>query len=233
MTRDRIWLDVTFADKDDAKAAGARWDLQVRRWYAPHAGMTALDRWVARPPLPDLLPGEDRSFGAGLFVDLVPESCWFTNARSCISSRDWERVRRMIVGRAEARCEVCGAERDASVQRWLEVHERWAFDEATMTQSLRRLICLCSDCHRSTHFGLATVRGTSAQARAHLRDVTGMSHSEVESHIASAFTVWRRRSLYAWHLDLTSLTDAGIELSLPDAASRPEASASGLRSSSR
>jgi len=42
-----------------------------------------------------LLPGEDRSFGSGLFVDLVPSSCWFTNVRSCVDRRDWERLRRM------------------------------------------------------------------------------------------------------------------------------------------
>lgn len=63
------------------------------------AGMTALDRWQARPDVPDLLPGEDRNFGSGLFVDLVPSSCWFSNARSCVDQRDWERLRRMITNR--------------------------------------------------------------------------------------------------------------------------------------
>lgn len=42
--------------------------------------MKDLARWAALPDIPDLLPGEDRSFGSGLFVDLVPSSCWFTNA---------------------------------------------------------------------------------------------------------------------------------------------------------
>jgi hypothetical protein len=40
-------------------------------WYAPRPGMEALDRWQARPDVPNLLPGEDRDFGSGLFVDLV------------------------------------------------------------------------------------------------------------------------------------------------------------------
>jgi len=43
----RIWLDVAFAEKDEAKAHGARWDQTARRWYAPRPGMTALDRWQA------------------------------------------------------------------------------------------------------------------------------------------------------------------------------------------
>ena len=71
MADNRIWLDVAFAEKDEAKAQGARWDPTARRWYAPRSGMTALDRWQARPDVPDLLPGEDRNFGSGLFVDRV------------------------------------------------------------------------------------------------------------------------------------------------------------------
>jgi hypothetical protein len=37
--------------------------------------------------------GEDRTFGSGLFVDLVPWSCWFTNVRSCVDPHDCDRTR--------------------------------------------------------------------------------------------------------------------------------------------
>ncbi|HEY6798906.1 MAG TPA: hypothetical protein VI248_29855 [Kineosporiaceae bacterium] len=189
--------------------------------------MAALDPWRPRPPLPEVLPGEDRSFGSGLFVDLVPQTCWFTNARSCISQRDWERVQRMVVGRAGARCEVCGAGRDAQAQRWLEVHECWAYNDADRVQSLRRLICLCTRCHQATHFGLAQVRGTAAAARAHLLTVTGMTQPQAEQHITTAFQVWPQRSQHAWALDLTLLTAAGIDLTPPQTHTRAEASAAG------
>src|SRR5699024_3798561 len=84
-----VWLDVPFAEKDEAKALGARWDRRERRWYAPREGMSELSRWEPLPPLADPLPGEDRSFGTGLYVDLVPSSCWFTNVRYCVSAKDW------------------------------------------------------------------------------------------------------------------------------------------------
>jgi hypothetical protein len=74
MSGNRLWLDVPFAEKDAAKAAGAYWDPAARRWYAPRPKMTGLERWVALPDVPNPLPGEDRSFGSGLFVDLVPSS---------------------------------------------------------------------------------------------------------------------------------------------------------------
>lgn len=46
----RIRLNVPYREKDLAKTAGARWDPQVRRWYAPRPGMRALDRWLPQPP---------------------------------------------------------------------------------------------------------------------------------------------------------------------------------------
>ena len=215
MAQDRIWLDVAYAEKDAAKAAGARWDPGARRWYAPRPGIIALGTWLPVAPVPQLLPGEDRSLGSGLFVDLVPSSCWFTNARSCISDRDWDRVRRMVLGRAEDRCEVCGATRDQVAQRWLEVHERWTYDDATHVQALRRLICLCTDCHQATHFGLAQLRGHDDAARAHLLAVTGMSEEQAHRHIREALALWHQRSELNWTLDLTLLTAAGVTLATP------------------
>jgi hypothetical protein len=46
-------------------------------------------------------------------------------------------------------------------------------------QTLRRLICLCNQCHTVTHFGLAQIRGLADEALAHLRTVTGMTASKL------------------------------------------------------
>jgi len=91
-----------------------------------------------RSPLPDALEGEYRTCGDGLFVDLIPDSCWFTNVRSCVSQRDWDRLRRMMYRRAYDKCEVCGAGRDPDVGKWLEGHERGEYDDVTRTQRLKR-----------------------------------------------------------------------------------------------
>lgn len=229
MPTKRLWLDVPYSEKDEAKALGARWDAAAGRWYAPRPGMTALERWAAAPEVPDLLPGEDRSFGSGLFVDLVPSSCWFTNVRSCVSTRDWERLRRMITRRAGLRCEACGRGEDRARRRWLEAHERWAYDDESRVQTLRRLVCLCTDCHTATHIGLAGIRGRGEEAAAHLAAVTGMSTREVEQHIDAAFRLWEARSTMTWTLDLSMLTDAGITVQPPpEAAQRVRAAVEGL-----
>jgi hypothetical protein len=225
---ERSWLDVPFAEKDEAKAAGARWDAAAKRWYAPRPGVEALGRWTAAAPVPDLLPGEDRSLGDGLFVDLVPSSCWFTNVRSCVSPRDWERLRRMVTGRTAHRCEICGAGEDRDQHRWLEAHERWTYDEAARRQTLRRIICLCTDCHTVTHFGLATLRGDDAAALAHLMSVTGLTRPQAEAHVRQAFAIWQARSARTWELDLTMLTGAGIAVRPP-----PDAGGRARRASDR
>lgn len=218
MTTNRIWLDVPYAEKDEAKARGARWDSAAKRWYAPRPGMAALNGWHALPDVPELLPGEDRTFGSGLFVDLVPSSCWFTNVRSCVSQRDWERLRRMIVTRAGERCEACGRGTDREAGRWLEAHERWSYDDSANVQALHRLICLCTDCHTTTHFGLAGIRGKDAEARKHLIAVEGLSAHEAQKHITAAFDLWRKRSRVEWELDLSILTDVGIAIVQPPSA---------------
>ncbi|MDX2709175.1 DUF5710 domain-containing protein, partial [Streptomyces sp. PA03-6a] len=194
MAVERIWLDVPFAEKDKAKAAGARWDGAARRWYAPRPNMTALEPWAPGEDIPELLPGEDRSLGSGLFVDLVPSSCWFTNVRSCVAQKDWDRLRRMIYHRAGNRCEACGVGQDQASKRRLEAHERWIFDDTRRIQTLKRLICLCTDCHTVTHFGFAQIRGLAPQARAHLIKVTGMTPGQANHHIEAAFDLWQERS---------------------------------------
>jgi hypothetical protein len=207
----RLWLDVPFADKDEAKMMGARWDPKARSWYAPSAHNQDLARWM---PLPDLLPGEDRNFGSGLFVDLVPSSCWFTNVRSCVTPRDWDRLRLMIYRRAGHRCEACGSERDSETGVYLEAHERWAFLSGNV-QVLKRLICLCTPCHEVTHFGLATVRERDAEALRHLMRVNNWHHRTAQDHVDDAFRLWRIRSASDWALDIGMLTAVGISAIKP------------------
>ena len=46
-----IYLNVSFADKDKAKAKGAKWDAAKKQWYAPHG----VDINAFKPWWPDSL----------------------------------------------------------------------------------------------------------------------------------------------------------------------------------
>lgn len=50
MADERLWLDVPYVDKDQAKAAGARWDSGARRWFAHRPGTAELEAWAAPRP---------------------------------------------------------------------------------------------------------------------------------------------------------------------------------------
>ncbi len=215
----RAWLDVPFAGKDRAKALGARWDPAARSWYAPRPGLPGLGHWER---LPELLPGEDRGFGEGLFVDLIPRTSWFTNVRSAVDPADWERLRQMVYRRAGDRCEACGTRRDNAAGLYLEAHERFAYDLRTGVQQLRRLICLCTGCHAATHFGFTSLRGeTAAQAAlAHLQQVSGMTAAQAGRHVSEAFALWQRRSRVRWQVDLSVIQAAGIAICRGEQVSR-------------
>jgi hypothetical protein len=211
--RDRIWLDVPYCDKDIAKQRGAIWDPVRGSWYAPRPGMSTLAPWLQ---LPEVIAGEDRTLGQGLFVDLIPRTSWFTNVRSAVSERDWFRIRKMVYRRAMYRCEACGATEDKAAEQSLECHERFSYrarlGEASGLQALRRLICLCSACHRVTHFGHTSLAGdqTEQAVMAHLIAVTGMNTRQAREHVEAAFRLWASRSEREWVVNLSLITDAGI-----------------------
>jgi len=150
-----------------------------------------------------------------LFVDLIASSGWFTNVRSCVSARDWERLRTLVYGRAGNRCEVCAATVDRERQVWLEAHERWDYHHTSRTQRLRRLVCLCTRCHQATHFGYAEVTGRAEAALAQLCAVNHWTRADAEAHVAAAASLWRFRSETDWALDLSILTGVGITPQAP------------------
>lgn len=224
----RHWLDVPYSQKDAASALGAHWDGAAERWYAPQPGLPELEQWAALPDLPCPLPGEDLAFGTGLYVDSVPETCWFRSVKECLPELDHERLRRMVTRRAGRRCEACGRPAQQDMKRWLEVHERWQFDTESATQTLRRLVCLCTPCHSATHFYRVRKYGGNRKeqtTRAHLAMVTGMTDESVDQHIRGASLLRTQRSRQEWTLDLSILTKAGLEPQPPPPSTKPSRAA--------
>lgn len=102
------YLYVPFDKKDKAKAMGAKFDWDQKKWYAPNNENYLVTRWGFNDKSLTELIEEDKTFGGNqLFVDLIPSSCWFTNVRYCVDPKDWERLRKYVYGRANYKCEVC------------------------------------------------------------------------------------------------------------------------------
>jgi hypothetical protein len=140
-------------------------------------------------------------------VELVPATCWYSNARSDLDPADWDRVRRAVYRAAGYRCEICGGRGE---QHPVECHELWLFDERRLVQRLVRMMALCPACHHVKHLGAASAAGHGTAARAHLAAVNGWTTERAERHIADAFATWQRRSRQEWQLDITHLAAYGV-----------------------
>ena len=217
MMNNREYLAVSFEDKDDAKKMGAKWDNCEKKWYIPDSlnsnNKTLLLEKYKINNEPIELIGEDINYGGNLlFVDLIPNSCWFSNVRSCIHPSDWDRVRKYIYSRVNYICECCNINtKDNDIQ--LEAHERWDYDNVTNTQKLVRIVALCHQCHQTTHIGLAGIKGKKEEATTHLKNVRNFTDKECETHIKEAFELWRQRNNCDWSLDLSLIENNNIKLS--------------------
>lgn len=220
------FYEVGFNEKDAAKKLGARFNFNLKLWYAPNeavsAAMSAQFRSLSDEDLNDLrlitglqeLKGEDRSFGGNsLFVDLIPASCFFKNVRSGIKESHWRLLSKLVRARVGGQCEICGMAEDPESGNYLDAHERLHYDDATKVQKLMRIVSLCKPCHLYTHMGFASLQGKAEEAIAHKMKISGMSRAEVDQEIEAAFKLWEQRNKSEWVLDLGVLVGSGIMIS--------------------
>jgi len=203
MPAERVYLNTDYHERFEVKALGARWDVEKTRWYVPPGmDLGAFEKWMGTKE-------RDGAAGVGgLYVDLVPSSCWQSNVRTMLSASDWDAIRREVYASAGQVCQICGGRGPTHP---VEAHERWGFDVQTGTQTLLRVEALCPACHQATHFGLAQVHGRAREAFERLKFVNGWSDREASDHIDEAFEVWGQLSrIKDWRLDLSWLLDHRI-----------------------
>ena len=202
-----VTLNVPYAEKDAAKALGAKWDPSSKKWFVPAGVSTAaFAKWLepsklSELPEPLLKPTVPKT---QLFVDLVPRSAWFSNLRSELLPAEWNAVKRATFQRAGYLCEICGGKGRAHP---VECHERWKFGVGTQVQTLLGTVALCPACHLVTHFGFAEVQGRAPEARTHLMAVNGWTERQAREHVTAAFQTWRELSRLQWVLNATWLLE--------------------------
>ena len=145
---------------------------------------------------------------ARLGVELVPSTCWYSNVRSLLPKKEWDRLRKISYEYADFKCEICKESGlDQGYKHALECHEIWNYNEKTHVQKLDGLVSLCPKCHIVKHIGRANAMGNQAIAFEHLEKVNGWSHKQVVTHVAKEFDVYKERSKHEWNIDLTVLTE--------------------------
>ena len=129
-----------------------------------------------------------------LTIELVPETCWYSNLREQIKSTDWKRI--SAETRSAGMCAVCGV---SGVR--LACHERWEYDDQRGIQRLRGFVALCDSCHAVKHIGHTGVVAVRAgrpelleDAIGHFMRVNRVDLEAFNAHKTEAFAVWRQRS---------------------------------------
>ena len=136
-----------------------------------------------------------------LTIELVPQTCWYSNMRKVLSQAEWDKLRKQVYAQYHHQCGICSA------TGMLHYHEIWHYDDEAHVQALRGLIALCVWCHHVKHIGLAGILATKGKLDferviAHFMNVNACSQEVFRLHYKQAFEQWRERSQYTWKTDL-------------------------------
>ena len=150
-----------------------------------------------------------------LTIELVPQTCWYSNLRSELSRKDWDTVRRWAYREAGYVCSICGGRGPSHP---VEAHEWWSYvvEDGRRVQRLDIVKAICPACHETKHMGLANIRGRAEVAIAHLGAVNGWNEDQAWAYAEAQFDLWRERSRYDWTADLSWLPRTlGIDVPTP------------------
>ena len=147
-----------------------------------------------------------------LMIKLVPRDQWGANLSQSLRGPRWDALRRETYRRAGHVCQICAR---IGTRHPVEAHEDWDYDESEGTQRLVRLMALCPACHEVQHFGLASIKGRATVALRHLMAVNAWDAATARAHVDLAFETWIRRNAIRWTLDLSALTDYGLQPPTP------------------
>jgi len=137
-----------------------------------------------------------------LFLDLIPQTSWYTNLRAVLTEAEWLNVRRQVYKKYNYKCSICGGKGD---KHPVEAHERWTYNFETKTQQLVDIVALCPNCHMVTHYGLAIVQKKDKIAFNHLMSVNKITAEEAQIIIKNGFEKWNGRNQIKWKVDMNWL----------------------------
>ena len=87
-----------------------------------------------------------------LTVELVPKTCHYSNVRTTLKPKDWDKIRFISYEKAGNKCEICGQTGiEQGYKHNVECHEIWHYDDVNHIQKLKGVISFCPLCHQVKH----------------------------------------------------------------------------------
>jgi hypothetical protein len=141
-----------------------------------------------------------------LTIELVPESSFYNNVRSAVSTVEWDIIKKKCYKKAGYKCEICG---DTGINQGkkypVECHEIWEYDDKFHIQILKGFIALCPQCHQVKHVGFARINGKEPEVIRQLMKVNKMTSTMADNYIIESFKIWEKRSDKQWKVDISYL----------------------------
>ena len=156
-----------------------------------------------------------------LTVELIPTTCHYSNVRTTVKAKDWDKIRFLSYASAEHKCEICNEKgKQQGFKHDLECHEIWEYDDEQHIQKLIGIISLCPKCHLVKHIGRAIAMGRERICELQLCKVNEWTRQDIDKHLSEAYTLHLERSQHEWILDLSLLTKEPYNLTINENKAR-------------
>lgn len=222
----RIWLPVSASRTREMTGRGARIDRE-----APRRGSQMWVPMSERKKLDAFLPLAFRSQHTAFAFPPIRHNAAGHNLYSVFDRESWNHIRTTVYDRAGHRCAICGKQggslwgrlatpEERKVGGVVDAHEIWEWkiaDEMAGTgiQILKRILCVCKDCHACFHEGRtmwkAREAGMEEKAAEYLKAlrmaINRCDGATLAAQIELDQVEWEanRRAVSTWVLDLSHL----------------------------
>lgn len=150
-----------------------------------------------------------------LTVELVPTTCFYSNVRTMISNKDWDKLRFISYELANYKCEICGSDGlKQGYKHRVECHEVFEYDDENYIQKLVKLVSLCVTCHQVKHIGRAIAIGKQHECFNQLAKINKWTLEQITEHLTASFELHGERSKHEWTLDLSLLNEEPYNLKI-------------------
>ena len=143
-----------------------------------------------------------------LEIEMIPAKCHYSNLRSILSKKEWDRIRKISYKHAKYKCEICGDNgKNQGYKHPVECHEVWYYDDEKKIQKLIKVISLCPNCHLVKHYGRALALKLEDKASTHLKKVNQWTDEQVTKHVEESYKILKQRNKHEWKLNLKVLIE--------------------------
>lgn len=137
--------------------------------------------------------------GRKLNMQLIPSTAWYSNLRTLIDN--WSEISNIV--RSKCCCDIC--KKTGTINEF-DAHEVWEFNDNSFEQSLKKIICVCKDCHSAIHMGHTLItcdENTINRIKKHYMTVNNITEEQMKKDIKEAFDFHAYLSQFDWNIHET------------------------------